>query len=192
MGTAFRRRRDGTCTATLHPAEIDLLRSLAGQLLELLADGEPVATEAADPLDRVLDLASPEPPADPVLRRLFPDAYTDEGSASDFRRYTERGLREVKRRNALVVLSDLDRSEPTRRESDARRTVAVAAADAESWMRALTDLRLALGTRLGLEQDEQPEWLGEDQPEDDPRHYVLGVYEWLGWLQDSLVRAVMR
>ncbi len=189
MGTAFRRRRDGTVAATLHPAEIDLLRSLAGQLLELLADGEPQATAPTDLLDQVLDLASPEPPDDPVLRRLFPDAYAEQPAAADFRRYTERGLREVKRRNALVVLDCLDRAEPSRRDPDSRHSVRVGPDDAEAWMRSLTDLRLALGTRLGLEQDERPAWV--DDP-DEPRRYVLGVYEWLGWLQDSLVRAVMR
>jgi hypothetical protein len=188
MGTAFRRTRDGVCTCTLHQAEADLLRSLAGQLLELLADGEPEPHPDAltDPLAEVLDLASPEPPSDPVLRRLFPDAYEEMPSASDFRRYTERGLRDLKRRNLLVVLTDLDRAE--RRPRDGRRVVRVGAPDVESWLRALTDLRLALGTRLGVEQDVEPVF----EDEHDPRRYVYGVYEWLGWLQDSLVRVVMR
>ena len=190
MGTAFRRTRDGAFTCTLHGAEADLLRSLVSQLLELLADGEPQVTSVGDPLEQVLDLASPEPPSDPVLRRLFPDAYSDEAAASDFRRYTERGIRETKRRNALVVLTDLDRAEPAGREPDDRRVVRVDARDGEAWMRSLTDLRLALGTRLGLEQDVEPEWL--HGAGDDPRRYVYGVYEWLGWLQDTLVRAVMR
>jgi hypothetical protein len=121
-----------------------------------------------------------------VLRRLFPDAYDETPAASDFRRYTERGLRDLKRRNLLVVLTDLDRAEP--RPRDGRRVVRVAAADVESWLRALTDLRLALGTRLGVEQDVEPVF----DDEEDPRRYVYGVYEWLGWLQDSLVRAVTR
>jgi hypothetical protein len=189
VGTAFRRRRDGTLTATLHPAEIDLLRSLTGQLLELLADGEPEPRPDAgsDLLAEVLDLASPEPPEDPVLRRLFPDAYADTPAASDFRRYTERGLRDLKRRTALVVLTDLDRAEPHR---DGRAVLRVGADDAQAWLRALTDLRLALGTRLGIEQGVEPDFDADDR--DDPRRYVHGVYEWLGWLQDSLVRAVMR
>lgn len=188
MGTAFRRRRDGSYAATLHPGEIDLLASLVGQLLELLADGEPQATGPADELAQVLDLASPEPPSDPVLKRLFPDAYADdEGSAGDFRRYTERGLRDVKQRNAMVVLGALEQAEPARRDPESRHVVRVEPADAESWMRALTDLRLALGTRLGLEQDVEPDWADDA---DDPRRYVLGVYEWLGWLQDTLVHAV--
>ena len=52
MGTAFRRRRDGTLTATLHAGEADLLRNLVSQLLELLADGEPAAP--TDPLEQVV------------------------------------------------------------------------------------------------------------------------------------------
>jgi hypothetical protein len=189
VGTAFRRRRDGTLTATLHVGEVDLLRNLVSQLLELISDGEP--TRPTDPLEQVLDLASADPPSDPVLRRLFPDAYADDASAGDFRRYTERGLREGKRTNALVVLAGLDSAQQARKDVD--RTVVLDKDDAEAWMRALTDLRLALGTRLGVEQGSQ---LGEsddwDEDGDDPRRYVLGVYEWLGWLQDTLVHAVMR
>lgn len=189
MGTAFRRRRNGTLTATLHVGEVDLLRNLVSQLLELLADGEP--PRPSDPLEQELDLASADPPTDPVLRRLFPDAYAEESAAGDFRRYTERGLRDTKRRNALVVLDALDRADPARREDD--RTVTVDGRDAEAWMRALTDLRLALGTRLGIEQDGAGDIAaGWADDTDDPRRYVLGVYEWLGWLQDTLVHAVMR
>jgi hypothetical protein len=189
VGTAFRRRRDGTLTATLHVGEVELLRNLVSQLLELISDGEPA--RPSDPLEQVLDLASAEPPSDPVLRRLFPDAYADDAAAGDFRRYTERGLRESKRTNAAVVLAGLDSAQQARKDVD--RTVVLDKDDAEAWMRALTDLRLALGTRLGVEQDspldESDHW---DEDGDDPRRYVLGVYEWLGWLQDTLVHAVMR
>lgn len=174
----------------MHPAEIDLLRSLVSQMIELLSDGEPQSLTPADPLEHVLDLASPEPPSDPVLRRLFPDAYSDEEeAAADFRRYTERGLREGKRANAAVVLASLGGPGPAEPDATTRHTVRVSPEETEAWMRALTDLRLALGTRLGLEQDAEPAWI--DEP-DDPRRYVHGVYEWLGWLQDSLVRAVLR
>ena len=188
MGTAFRRRRDGTLTATLHVGEVDLLRNLVSQLLELISDGEPA--RPTDPLEQVLDLASADPPSDPVLRRLFPDAYADDAAAGDFRRYTERGLRESKRTNALVVLAGLDSAEQARKEVD--RTIVVDRNDAEAWMRSLTDLRLALGTRLGIEQDALDASDDWDDDSDDPRRYVLGVYEWLGWLQDTLVHAVTR
>lgn len=188
MGTAFRRRRDGTLTATLHVGEVDLLRNLVSQLLELISDGEPA--RPSDPLEQVLDLASADPPSDPVLRRLFPDAYADDAAAGDFRRYTERGLRESKRSNAAAVLAGLDSAQRARKEDE--RTVVVDQGDAEAWMRALTDLRLALGTRLGIEQDSPGGPSDEWTDSDDPRRYVLGVYEWLGWLQDTLVHAVMR
>ena len=188
MGAAFRRRRDGTLTATLHVGEVDLLRNLVSQLLELISDGEPA--RPTDPLEQVLDLASADPPSDPVLRRLFPDAYADDAAAGDFRRYTERGLRESKRTNALVVLAGLDSAEQARKEVD--RTIVVDRNDAEAWMRSLTDLRLALGTRLGIEQDALDASDDWDDDSDDPRRYVLGVYEWLGWLQDTLVHAVTR
>jgi hypothetical protein len=175
-------------TATLHVGEVDLLRNLVSQLLELISDGEPA--RPTDPLEQVLDLASADPPSDPVLRRLFPDAYADDAAAGDFRRYTERGLRESKRTNALVLLAGLDSAEQGRKEVD--RAIVVDRNDAQAWMRSLTDLRLALGTRLGIEQDGVDELDDGDDDSDDPRRYVLGVYEWLGWLQDTLVHAVTR
>ena len=44
---------------------------------------------------------TPPKPDDPVLARLFPDAYEDDGEAAgEFRRYTEMGLRDGKREAA--------------------------------------------------------------------------------------------
>lgn len=185
MGTAFR-RRGGTVSATFHPVEIDLLRSLVAQLIELLSDGQPVANVTPDdPLADLLDLASPDRPADPVLMRLFPDGYReDDDSAAEFRRYTERGLREGKLRAAATVLESLDAID--RNGEKLRLRLSTEAAHA--WLKSLTDLRLALGTRLGVEQDDDERWA--TLPEDDPSRHVHDVYSWLGWVQETLIRAV--
>ena len=185
MGTAFRRRGD-TLSAAFHSVEIDLLRSLVAQLVELLQDEQPVAAVAAeDPLAALLDLASPERPADPVLLRLFPDAYgNDDEAAGDFRRYTERSLRDGKLRAATQVLASLDQAE----KRGGKLRVRVALSQTTAWLTCLTDLRLALGTRLGVEQDDEERWAA--LPENDPSRYVHDVYDWLGWVQETLVRAV--
>jgi hypothetical protein len=185
VGTAFRRRGEQV-SAGFHRVEVELLRSLVAQLVELLSDEQPVAAVAAeDVLAELLDLASPERPADPVLLRLFPDAYRDnDESAGDFRRYTERELREGKLRNAATVLTTLDSAE---KRSDKLR-VRLGRAEAMCWLTTLTDLRLALGTRLGVDQDDDERW--DTLPTTDPARYVHDVYAWLGWVQETLVRAL--
>lgn len=186
----FRRhRRSGTCVATFPAFEADLLRSLAGQLIELLRNDEP-ETEYGDPLENMLDFSGPtKAPEDPVLARLLPSAYDDDDEASaDFRRFTETSLRESKVTNAREVIDSLTEAglpdEPEEGlfvdlELDQGRTMA--------WMRCLTDMRLAIATRLGIEDDDEERW--EQLPEDDPTTQVHRVYLWLGFLQETLVEA---
>ena len=65
----------GGAAVALDEVEISILRSLAVQMLELIGPGdEPV--EGEDPLAVMFSEGPSEPPADPALARLFPDAYT--------------------------------------------------------------------------------------------------------------------
>ncbi len=181
-------------TASFHTAEVELLRSLVGQLLELVHD-EPEAKESDDGWAAALGLAdedTPARPTDPVLLRLFPDGYNgDDESASDFRRFTERGLREAKAGTAATVLTSLATSEgmnPEERRPRDKTRVELNAEEADAWLRTLTDLRLALGTRLGISDDDEDEWA--NLSDDDPRRHIHDVYDWLGWLQETLVRTL--
>ena len=54
-------------------------------------------------------------------------------------------------------------------------------------LKAFTDLRLALATRLDLQEGDEDFW--DSLPEDDPRGHLHDVYEWVGWLQETLVGA---
>jgi len=56
---------------------------------------------------------------------------------------------------------------------------------ADAWLAALNDVRLALGTALDVTDD-----MPDELPEDDPRAPHLGVYHWLTWVQESLVQAL--
>ena len=58
------------------------------------------------------------------------------------------------------------------------------------WLGTLNDIRLALGTRLGIEQDDDAVW--DALPADDPRGTVHQIYQWLGWMQETLVAALPR
>jgi hypothetical protein len=124
--------------------------------------------------------------------RLFPDAYrADDEAASEFRRFTERGLRESKAATAATVLASLATAEdlaPDSAEAGEKLRIELDGDQSQAWLRTLTDLRLALGTRLGVTEDDQDTWLALD--ENDPRRHVHDVYDWLGWVQETLVRAL--
>lgn len=179
-------------TASFHTAEVELLRSLVGQLLELVRD-DTGNDQGEEGWAAELGLADHEParPTDPVLLRLFPDGYHEDDEASDFRRFTERGLRETKAATAATVLASLATAEgvnPEEKPTREKARVELDTDEADAWLRTLTDLRLALGTRLGVAEDDADVWSA--LPEDDPRRHIHDVYDWLGWLQETLVRTL--
>ena len=57
-----------------------------------------------------------------------------------------------------------------------------------AWLKALNDVRLALGVRLGVTEDFEEQW-GRLKP-DDPQWSAFEVYAWLGAVQESLVQAL--
>jgi hypothetical protein len=183
-------RRRGMVSTSLSRYEVELLTSLVSQLVELVSDGElgPLggAEASSDPFERLArDLQAepdaPEVPDDPVLRRLFPDAYPhDPAASSDFRRYTSRDLRGKKVDDAQVVLRDLAAT------SGGSRDLRIDPADAAAWLRTLTGVRLAVATRLGITDTESAEELAE-LPDEDPRSYLVSVYDWLGFAQETLI-----
>lgn len=190
MSAGFRRhRRSGSAVATFTVFEADLLRSLAAQLIELLRSEEATPHDA-DPLEALLDFSGPTTePEDPVLARLFPTAYPeDEEAAGDFRRFTESGLREGKAAGAAAVIDTLEDAGLAPEPEDGVFIDVELDADATwAWLRSFTDMRLAIATRLGIEDDDEPVWA--ELPDDDPRAQVHDIYEWLGFLQETLVRS---
>lgn len=190
--TGFEPRRGGGAVATFSGFEADLLRSLASQLVELLRNEVAAPTEAADPLERLLDFSGPTTePDDPVLARLFPTAYPDDQEAAgEFRRFTEGGLRDAKARSAVLIIDTLEEAglPPELDEDGLHIDVELGPEDAASWLRSFTDVRLALATRLGVEEGDEDFWMS--LPDDDPRTHVHDIYEWVGYLQETLVLAL--
>jgi hypothetical protein len=187
----FRRTTRGV-SARFTSGQAGILRNLVAQVAELVggpgaAEPPPAGGPAEPGVDPSLDLAAmlsmdgpAAPPEDPVLARLLPDAYGDDPEAAgEFRRYTELGLRSGKVAAARTVLATL----PSRGGR-----VRLSAGDAEAWLRSLNDVRLALGVVLGITEDYEHEF-GELDP-DDPRGAYLQVYDWLTFLQETLVRAL--
>ena len=202
----FRSTADGA-TARFAPVEAAIIRDLVGQVIELIGsdpvEDEPddiVATEEpgpeaaarhngwpddgpidADDLAAMIGFSdNTELPDDPVLARLLPDAYRDDPEASgEFRRYTESGLRSGKAAAARTVLATLPAAGGRIRLSEP---------EAQAWLRALNDVRLALGVRLEV-TDDFDDQVSSMEP-DDPRAPYIGVYQWLAFLQETLVRAL--
>ena len=86
--TPFKREENGEISIEISTQESHVLISLTEQLLELLSQGDSLA-EAQDPLLHLVGISDSDAlPDDPVLRRLFPDAYEDLASSGEFRRYT--------------------------------------------------------------------------------------------------------
>ena len=191
MSEGFQRRRGGGAVATFTGFEADLLRSLASQLVELLRNEVAAPSAGEDPLEQLLDFTGPTTePDDPVLARLFPTAYPhDEEAAGEFRRFTEGGLRDAKARGAVRIIDTLEEAGlPSELGEDGVVVdVELDSGDAVTWMKSFTDIRLALATRLGVEEGDEDYWLS--LPDDDPRAQVHDIYDWLGFLQETLVQS---
>jgi hypothetical protein len=189
----------GGAAVALDEVEISIIRSLAVQLLELIGPG-PAENAPDDPLAELFAEGPSEPPSDPVLKRLFPDAYSgpdveahspeqaeeQRAYSSEFRRFTENDLRAGKRENALTVVRSLDAVA----SGDGGAVVKLSADEAEQWLRALNDLRLAIGSRLDVVAEEDTDLLYR-LPDEDPRKPMVMAYLWLGGLQETLVEALM-
>ncbi len=187
MATRFVRTEEGTITCSLAGEEAVVLTNLLGQLVELLSDDrvERGETGGDDELAQLIGrMGSTEPPSDPVLHRLLPPAYDDEEQAGEFRRFTEADLRTAKVDGAQAVIDDLGDAS----QSD-RITLDLGEDDALLFLRTLNDLRLTLGTRLDVSEDD-PEDRFESLPDEDPTRWTFEVYAWLGWLQETLVDAL--
>ncbi|MCW2786417.1 MAG: hypothetical protein JWP74_2934 [Marmoricola sp.] len=192
MSGFTRHRKSGAAVATFSAFEADLLRSLASQLIELLRNetAVPEVAESDDPLEALLDFSGPTlAPEDPVLARLFPTAYPkDDEAAAEFRRYTEADLRNGKAAGAAELIDTLEEAGlDDQPEDGVFIDVELAKPAAITWMRSFTDMRLAIATRLGIEEGDEEFWYGLD--DEDPRSQVHDIYEWVGYLQETLVQA---
>ncbi|MFF8411957.1 DUF2017 domain-containing protein [Streptomyces omiyaensis] len=183
----------GGAAVALDEVEVSILRSLAVQLLELIGPGDEPDADA-DPLAALFAEGPSEPPSDPALRRLFPDAYGDDteelrAAAADFRRFTENDLRARKREDALAVVRALD-GLAGGEGPEAAAVLKLTPDESRAWLGALNDLRLTIATRLDITEDEESERLYR-LPDSDPRKPMVMAYLWLGALQESLVETLM-
>lgn len=185
VARGFERTEDGLA-CILDAAEIEVISGLLQELSALLQPAQ--STADLDPLAVELGLsdlsaATPEPPDNPILERLLPDGYRDDAfAAADFRKYTDDSLRRSKMADAAIVRAGLELADPDG-------TVRVNEDEIDCWLRAINDLRLALGVQLGIGTEDPEAW--QNLAETDPLYGIAMIYDFLTWWQDSLITAAL-
>ena len=110
---------------------------------------------------------------DPALERLFPPAYPDDVLLNDEYEHLVRGDLQRQKLSSAQVMEETIEAERLNEEQ------------LVSWLGALNDFRLVLGTKLDVTEEPVNE-LDDDDP-DTPR---LALYYYLGWLQEQVVEAL--
>jgi hypothetical protein len=172
---SFHRTSDHRVVGSFATSDRELLADLARQACELLDER---STLEVDKLLASVGIGGSNGLSeDAALARLLPNAYLDDDAAAlEFRHLTERGLAERKIANARRVVSDLEAS---------RGEIELDPDAAQAWLRTLTDIRLIIAVRLGIEHDEH-----DVSAETERERHMFAVYNWLGGVQGTLVEAL--
>jgi Domain of unknown function (DUF2017) len=153
------RTGDGRIAVRLAARERQILGALAADLARAAAGDLELEPDGVD---------------DPGLARLRPDAVKGDPEASAaFRELTAADLEETRQERLATLASTLD-------------ATSLDEGQAGAWMGAVNDLRLVLGTRLGVTED-----IGLESPDErDPAAGDTIVFLWLGWVEEQLVDAL--
>lgn len=116
--------------------------------------------------------------SDPVIGRLMPAAYDDPAEQKKYEEILGDSLRTVKL-DALRVVDEAI-------GPDGAVNTSITEEDAPSWLGVLTDMRLAIATRVGVTEEIMAAEIDPSHP-DAP---ALSVIHWLGWLQESMVESI--
>ncbi len=134
--------------------------------VRLSEDERALLAGLVDQLDELVDAG----PDDPLARRLFPVAYPDdEAREAEYRLLAGEELRSS-RRAALEVM-----------RSTTQATV-LTEDQVSAWLQSVNALRLVLGTRLDMQEDDD----GTIDP-DDPEANARALYHYLSALTDVIV-----
>ncbi len=174
--------------SSLASHEAALLHNLVTSLEGMLEERE--SSSPADELEEITGMrtGNSQPPQDETMKRLLPDFYrsqtehpagsaTAESMNSALRSLHEPEIIDAKREAAQCLLRTIPK--------DGGR-FELTEDDAHAWVAAVNDVRLALGTMLGV-GPAGPERL----PADHPMAGHLDVYQWLTVLQEYLVLGLM-
>jgi hypothetical protein len=148
---------EGSVTIRFSEDEAELLRRLLAEMESLLASRSE---------------------RDPVVGRLFPRAYEGKKEEESYRSLVGDELVSTKKANLRAAGDMLG--------EEGAAEAALSEDEAEAWLALLTDLRLAIGTRLDVTEEK----MSEDIHPDDPEAAALSVLHWLGWVQGTILDAI--
>jgi Domain of unknown function (DUF2017) len=211
MSGTFARARGGRVKVRLGEPDRAVIAGLLETVSEMLDPEQPAGPEQpADPEQRASpeepDAGAPRPPAadedallaeleadlevhppdDPAVARLLPDASRDDPElAQSFRRLTQHELRERKRGALELAASALRRPG----------SVVLDGSEAQALLKGLTDVRLVLAQRLGIQTDEDAEFLHAAMAAgagdgDEAWSQAAGLYDVVTFLQEDLVHTL--
>jgi hypothetical protein len=181
----------GRIALQMEDPELTIITTLLADVSQLLSADLPEPDD--DPFLRLVGHLDPDQevtrPHDPALLRLLPDAdSSDPQRSAEYRRLTERDLRESKLHSIRIALHSLGQHPgPITLDRDT----------AHAWMRALTDVRLVLASRVGIASDEDAERLLGDDPHTDgaevseTEEAILSLYELTTWLQEHITQFML-
>jgi hypothetical protein len=171
--------------SALEPHEVALLKTMATSVQEMLDDRQ--SASPSDPLEQITGIrtGNSHAPEDATMRRLLPDFVTDDqpgredqaDSNSVLRNLHEPEIIDIKIAAAQRLLDTLP---------DGGGPLELTEADADAWIAAVNDIRLALGTMLDIGPD-----VPDRLPAGHPMATHLEVYQWLTVLQEYLVLGLM-
>ncbi|MHB1289787.1 DUF2017 family protein [Georgenia sp.] len=192
LGTRFAAAETGNPGYGIDPGDVDPAHTASDRIGD-------------DAVLAALDFAPAEPtprtvPADPALARLLPPMSRDDDAlAGELRDLTEQTLRAGKIAGLRTVWQELEGP------SGPDGAVAVRRGQESPWLAAMTDVRLVLASRLGIESDadaeavyeraQQPNRMrrqGPDDERDEVENALATMYAALTWWQESLLEAVRR
>ncbi|CAM4036674.1 DUF2017 domain-containing protein [Helcobacillus massiliensis] len=213
MAHSFVPRLDGRYMCRLDQDERNVFAQVSTEVVQLIrwdlrmdADDDSQAARPGlasdDPLARLeAEHAADQQvsaPRDGAVRRLFPSAFPDDDRAADeFRRFSQTSLAEGMIETLNTVIAALGAHELSPDEE-----LVLDAEQADHFVRAITTIRLVLADRMGLKNDGDFEALQllrsnqidvtekEDEDGVASLDFLASLYEFLSWLQESLVRAM--
>lgn len=214
MAHSFVPRLDGRYMCRLDDDERAVLCQVATEVLQLIRsdlglnqDSSAALTQQAlaseDPLERLeAEQAAhtlSRAPRDEAVQRLLPDAFPGDDEASeDFRRLCQPGLAD----SIVETLSTVIATITAHGLEDVEDELIIDREQADHFLRALTTIRLVLADRMSLKNDGDYEALhllrsndiGQEDAEEKNGQvsvdFLLSLYDFLSWLQESLVLAM--